>query len=240
MRFLLELSYDGTNYQGWQIQPNGTTVQGVLNNAISVIMRQSIETLGCGRTDAGVHARQYFAQFDCDYDLPSNFLKSLNGILPYDIAVHSVVLVAPDFNVRFNAIARTYEYCITFEKNPFYHNYATRWYQQLDIGLMEQACNAMLGEKDFSCFSKVNTDVQNYRCNMFAARWYYRNDLLIFEVTANRFLRNMVRAMVGTITQVGEGKIDLEKFLEILESKDRRMAGTSVPACGLYLVGIEY
>lgn len=240
MRYLLELSYNGTNYQGWQIQPNGSTIQGVLNNAIGVILRQSIDTLGCGRTDAGVHAKQYFAQFDTDQDLPTNFLKSLNGILPFDIAVHAVRPVAPDFNVRFNAISRTYEYLITFEKNPFYQNLATRWYVPLDIGLMEQASTAILGDRDFSCFSKVNTDVQNYRCNLFSARWYYRNDLLVFEVTANRFLRNMVRAMVGTITQVGEGKIDLPQFMEIIESKDRRMAGTSVPACGLYLVAIEY
>ncbi len=240
MRFLLELSYNGTNYQGWQVQPNGTTIQGVLNNAISVIMRQGIETLGCGRTDAGVHARQYFAQFDCDYDLPETFLKSLNGILPYDIAVHSVRLVAPDFNVRFSAISRTYEYCITFEKNPFCQNFATRWYNTLDIAAMDKACELMLGVRDFGCFSKTNSDVQHYMCNLMAARWYYRNDLLIFEVTANRFLRSMVRAMVGTLVQVGEGKIDLEKFAEILESKDRKMAGESVPACGLYLVGIEY
>jgi tRNA pseudouridine38-40 synthase len=240
MRFLLELSYNGTNYQGWQVQPNGQTVQGVLNNALSVLMRQGIETLGCGRTDAGVHARQYFAQFDTDYDLPETFLRSLNGILPYDIAVHAVRLVAPDFNVRFSAIARTYEYCITFEKNPFYQNFATRWYVPLDIGAMNEACAVMLGDRDFSCFSKVSAEVAHFRCNLMSARWYYRNDLLIFEVTANRFLRSMVRAMVGTLSLVGEGKIDVAKFTEILESNDRKLAGTSVPAAGLYLVGIEY
>ncbi|MES2618561.1 MAG: tRNA pseudouridine(38-40) synthase TruA [Bacteroidota bacterium] len=240
MRFLLELSYCGTQYQGWQIQPNGTTVQGVLNNAISVILRQPIETMGCGRTDTGVHAKQYFAHFDCDYDLPETFLKSLNGILPYDIAVQSVRLEAPDFHARFHAISRTYEYCIMFDKNPFYKDFATRWYYQLDIGEMNKASQMIIGERDFSCFSKVNTDVQNYKCNLLSARWYYRNDLLIFEVSANRFLRNMVRAMVGTLAQVGEGKIDTQQFMQIVESNDRRMAGTSVPACGLYLVGIEY
>ncbi len=240
MRFLLELSYNGTNYQGWQVQPNGTTIQGVVNNALSVLLRQSIETQGCGRTDAGVHARQYFAQFDSDYDLPETFLKSLNGILPFDIAVHAVTLVAPDFNVRFSAIARTYEYCITFVKNPFCQNFATRWYVPLDINAMNSACEVIIGKKDFSCFSRVNAEVQHYVCNLMSARWYYRNDLLIFEVTANRFLRSMVRAMVGTLTQVGEGKIDLAKFQEIVESKDRRMAGTSVPASGLYLVAVDY
>lgn len=240
MRFLIEISYCGTQYQGWQIQPNGTTVQGVLNNAISVLLRQPIETVGCGRTDTGVHARQYFAHFDCDTDIPETFLKNLNGILPYDIAVHAIRQVAPDFHARFHAVSRTYEYWIIFEKNPFYKDFATRWYSRLDISAMDEACRKIIGEHDFSCFSKVNTDVQNYRCNLISARWYYRNDLLIFEVSANRFLRNMVRAMVGTLTQVGEGKIDLNRFMEIVESNDRRMAGTSVPACGLYLTGIEY
>jgi len=240
MRYLLELSFNGTNYQGWQIQPNGVTVQEVLNNAISVITRQQIETVGCGRTDTGVHAKQYFAHFDCDAILPPNFKKSLNGILPYDIAVHQVTAVSPEFSARFNAVARTYEYLITFEKNPFHHLFATRWHTQLDLEAMNIASSSILGERDFCSFSKVNTDVKHYTCNLMSARWYYRDDLLVFEVTANRFLRNMVRAMVGTLVQVGEAKIDQAKFLEILESKDRRNAGTSVPAHGLYLVGIEF
>ncbi len=240
MRYLLEISFNGTNYQGWQVQPNGTTVQEVLNNALSVITRQQVETVGCGRTDTGVHARQYFAHFDCDQELPSNFLRSLNGILPYDIAVHHVRPVSSEFSARFNAVSRTYEYLITFEKNPFYHMLATRWYLALDIEAMNIACNSMLGERDFCSFSKVNTDVKHYTCNLMSARWYYRNDLLVFEVTANRFLRNMVRAMVGTLVLVGEGKIDQQKFMDILESKDRKNAGVSVPAHGLYLVGIEF
>lgn len=240
MRYLLELSYDGGNYQGWQIQPNGSTVQEVLNNAISVITRQNIETVGCGRTDTGVHARQYFAHFDTDTELPASFLRSLNGILPVDIAVHDCRMVSSDFSARFDAISRTYEYQIIFEKDPFLHKHAVRWYTELNIDDMNKACNAIMGTRDFGCFSKVNTDVKHYECNLMAARWFYRDNILIFEVTANRFLRNMVRAMVGTLTQVGEGKIDLQKFLEIVESKDRRNAGTSVPAHGLYLVSIEY
>jgi tRNA pseudouridine38-40 synthase len=240
MRYLLELAYNGSNYQGWQIQPNGNTVQEVLNNAISVITRKQIETVGCGRTDTGVHARQYFAHFDIDIELPPMFLKSLNGILPHDIAVHDVKLVSNDFNARFNAISRTYEYLIIFEKDPFLDHLAVRWYQDLNVDAMNQACLDLIGEKDFACFSKVNTDVKHYNCNLMAARWYYRDNILVFEVTANRFLRNMVRAMVGTLIQLGEGKFSYERFREILESKDRKKAGTSVPAHGLYLSSIEY
>lgn len=240
MRYLLELAYNGTNYQGWQIQPNGITVQEVLNNAISVITRQSIETVGCGRTDTGVHARQYFAHFDSEQELPQHFLKSLNGILPNDIAVHDARMVNSDFSARFNAISRTYEYHIVFEKDPFLTQLAVRWFHDLNVDAMNKACQDLIGEKDFACFSKVNTDVKHYECNLLSARWYYREHVLVFEVTANRFLRNMVRAMVGTLLQLGEGKFSYERFREILESKDRRNAGVSVPAHGLYLVSIEY
>lgn len=240
MRYLLELAYDGTNYQGWQVQPNGLTVQEVLNNAISVITRQSIETIGCGRTDTGVHARQYFAHFDVEHELPSNFIRSLNGILPYDIAIYDCQLVSTEFNARFDAISRTYEYQIIFSKDPFLNKHAVRWHCDLDIDAMNKCCDAIIGTRDFACFSKVNTDVKHFECNVMSARWYYRDNVLIFEVTANRFLRNMVRAMVGTLTMVGEGKIDQDKFMEILESGDRKKAGNSVPAHGLYLVSIEY
>lgn len=240
MRYLIELAYNGKNYQGWQIQPNGATVQEVLNNAISVILRQTIDTVGCGRTDTGVHAKQYFAHFDSESEIPSNFLRSLNGILPQDIAVHDVQMVSNDFNARFDAISRTYEYHIIFEKDPFLNQLAVRWFNDLNVDEMNKACRTIIGSKDFASFSKVNTDVKHYECNLIAAHWYYRENILVFEVTANRFLRNMVRAMVGTLIQVGEGKIDVKKFEEILESKDRRNAGTSVPAHGLYLVAVEY
>lgn len=240
MRYLLELAYNGTNYQGWQIQPNGNTVQDVLNNAISVITRQTIETVGCGRTDTGVHAKQYFAHFDCDQELPPQFLKSLNGILPQDIAVHDATMVSNEFSARFDAISRTYEYHIIFEKDPFLNQLAVRWYHDLNVDAMNKACLDLIGEKDFSSFSKVNTDVKHYTCKLRSARWFYRDNVLVFEVTANRFLRNMVRAMVGTLIQLGEGKFSYERFREIIESKDRRNAGVSVPAHGLYLVSIEY
>jgi tRNA pseudouridine38-40 synthase len=240
MRYLLELSYNGSNYQGWQIQPNGNTVQGVLNNAISVITRKEVETMGCGRTDTGVHARQYFAHFDTDEALPERFLRSLNGILPNDIAVHDVRLVSSDFSARFNAISRTYEYHMIFEKDPFLQNLAVRWYQPLDIDAMNLACRELIGEQDFACFSKVNTDVKHYECNVLSAQWFYRDNILVFEVTANRFLRNMVRAMVGTLIQVGESRSTVDQFKEILESKDRTKAGVSVPAHGLYLVSVNY
>lgn len=239
-RYLLELSYKGTNYQGWQIQPNGDTVQSVLNQALSVILRKNIETTGCGRTDTGVHALQFFAHFDGPDELPPRMLSSLNGILPHDIAVFGVRQVESDFNARFQAVSRTYEYRIIFEKNPFLHHLAVLRFQPLDLTAMNEACELLVGEKDFSCFSKVHTDVRNYICNVVSARWFYREDVLIFEITANRFLRNMVRAVVGTMLEVGEGKINLEKFSDILVSKDRKQAGTSVPAHGLFLVSVAY
>jgi tRNA pseudouridine38-40 synthase len=240
MRYLIELSYQGTNYQGWQIQPNGMTVQEVLNNALSVLLRQPIETMGCGRTDTGVHAKQYFAHFDTSVVLPDSIIKNLNGILPYDIAIHDIVAISDDFNARFNAKSRTYEYHIIFDKNPFLHNAAVRWYHPLDLDKMNEGALLLLGEQDFSCFSKTNTDVKHYVCNVMHAEWYFKDHILVFEVTANRFLRNMVRAMVGTLTLLGENKITIDKFKEILESKDRRLAGVSVPAHGLYLTEIVY
>ena len=240
MRYLIELAYNGSNYQGWQIQPNGPTVQELLNNAISVITRQSIETVGCGRTDTGVHAKQYFAHFDVHETLPSNFLRSINGILPADIAVYDVQLVSSEFNARFDAIARTYEYHIVFEKDPFTQHLAVRWFHDLNVDAMNAACESLIGTHDFACFSKVNTEVKHFMCDVKSARWYTDGGLLKFEVTANRFLRNMVRAMVGTLILVGEGKIDLQQFNNIIESKDRGKAGQSVPAHGLYLVSIEY
>lgn len=212
----------------------------MLNNAISVILRQNIDTVGCGRTDTGVHARQYFAHFDSETEIPQNFLRSLNGILPQDIAIHDVRLVSTEFSARFDAISRTYEYHVIFEKDPFLHDYAFRCYNDLNIDAMNQACRAITGTMDFGAFSKVNTDVKHFDCTLMSAQWYYRENVLVFEVTANRFLRNMVRAMVGTLLQVGEGKMDVKRFMEIVESKDRRNAGTSVPAHGLYLVAVTY
>ncbi len=240
MRYLIELSYNGTNYQGWQIQPNGITVQEVLNNALSIILRHPTETMGCGRTDTGVHAKQFFAHFDYNGEIPTNLIKSLNGVLPFDIAIHDIVPISNDFNARFNAKSRTYQYHITFEKNPFLQYFAVRLHHPLNIQLMNDACQMMIGEHDFNCFSKTNTDVKNYNCHLMSAEWYFEDDLLKFEVTANRFLRNMVRAMVGTLILLGEEKITIEKFKEIIESKDRKMAGTSVPAHGLYLTEVVY
>jgi len=240
LRYLIELAYNGTNYQGWQVQPNGITVQAILNNALSVVLRQTIEIMGCGRTDAGVHAKQYFAHFDCNIELPSNLIKSLNGILPYDIAVYEILPIAPDFNARFNAKLRTYQYHIIYDKNPFLQNLAVRWHQDLNIDLMNEACQNLLGEKDFNCFSKSRSDVNNYICTIKQAEWKIEDNILIFEITANRFLRSMVRAIVGTLAMVGEGKISIESVSEIIESKDRKMAGMSVPAHGLYLTKIIY
>lgn len=240
MRYLLELAYNGAAYQGWQIQPNGATVQEVLNKAISAILRFNAETVGCGRTDTGVHATRYFAHFDSPKALPDAFLKSLNGILPADIAVSEVEEVSSDFSARFSAVSRTYEYRMVFEKDPFLHGFALRRFSVPDVEAMNSACRQLLGEHDFSCFSKVNTDVSHFNCTLLSANWYYRGKILVFEVQANRFLRNMVRAMVGTLLMLGDGKISSEVFFQILESRDRSRAGTSVPAHGLFLTDVAY
>lgn len=240
MRYLLEISYKGTDYCGWQIQPNANSVQAEINKALSTVCRQKVETLGCGRTDAGVHARQFFLHFDTENQINDSVLRSLNGLLPKDIAAKTLRSVSDEFHARFDAISRTYEYWCIFEKNPFLEGLAARFHRQPDIEKMNKICMELVKHTDFESFSKVHTEVNNFNCKLETAKWFSRGDLLVFEVTANRFLRNMVRAIVGTLLDVGNGKLSEKDFMEILNSKNRSNAGESVAACGLYLTKVKY
>ena len=240
MRFFIELSYKGTNYHGWQMQPNANSIQAEINNALSTLLNIKIEVTGAGRTDTGVHAKQMFAHFDFYEDLDGLKLVSrLNGFLPQDITIHNINAVADDANCRFDALSRTYHYHIIQQKDPF-NSTAYLLYKNLDIDAMNSACKQLLGKQDFTSFSKVNTQTFTNNCNVMLANCKQEEGQLIFTIKADRFLRNMVRAIVGTLLAVGEGKINPEQVKEIIAKKDRGEAGTSVPAHALFLSSIEY
>ena len=249
-RYFIELSYDGANYHGWQVQKNAVSVQEVLNEKLSVILRQQIETTGCGRTDTGVHAREFFAHFDVGKETIDHrpwtmgrneiIIRGLNSILPKDIAIKRIFPVAANTNARFDATRRTYEYHIHFDKDPFKNGYSWELRDRPDIALMNAAAAIMMGYTDFSCFSKSNTQVKTNICKISAAEWTVNEDAIVFKISADRFLRNMVRAIVGTLIMVGKKEIEPEAVRDIIESKNRSNAGTSVPACGLYLTEVKY
>ncbi|MCI2229059.1 tRNA pseudouridine(38-40) synthase TruA [Polaribacter sp. MSW13] len=241
MRYFIELSYNGKNYHGWQIQPDVVSVQQKLNNALSTIFQQQIAVVGAGRTDTGVHASQMFAHFDIDIELKGDVVFKLNSILPNDIAVYKVFLVDDEKHVRFDAISRSYEYRIWLGRNPFLLDFSWQIHSQnLDVSLMNEAAKLLLEYEDFQTFSKVKTDVYTFNCNVTEAFWKQEKEQLTFYISANRFLRNMVRAIVGTLVDVGLGKISVEDFRAIIESKSRSNAGLSVPAKGLFLTNIKY
>ncbi|TVZ17049.1 tRNA pseudouridine(38-40) synthase TruA [Maribacter sp. MAR_2009_72] len=241
MRFFIQFSYFGKAYHGWQNQPNAITVQEVLEKAMATILNQPIALTGAGRTDAGVHAKEMYAHFDIEElrHIP-DFIFRLNSLLPEDIAVKQILRVIDDAHARFNARSRTYEYHITKVKNPFFSDTAHFVRKDLDVSKMNKAASLLIGKKDFECFSKSNTDVFTNICDLTLANWKQDQDHLIFTITADRFLRNMVRAIVGTLINVGIGKYDPDYVNTILKSKDRSMAGVSVPAKGLYLTSIVY
>lgn len=240
MRYFIELCYDGTHYHGWQIQNNAQTVQQVLNDSLSTILRQEIQTVGSGRTDTGVHASHQVAHFDYPETLEDNFCHKLNSLLPNDISAKTMRRVHDHVSARFDAVSRAYVYKISKVKNPFEVNRAYVFHRPLDISLMNDCIEILKNWKDFESFSKVKTDVNTFDCQIFEAKWDETNESLSFYVSANRFLRGMVRAMVGTLLLVGERKIDLEGFQQILTSKDRKKAGSAVPAHGLYLCEVNY
>ncbi|HHJ09267.1 MAG TPA: tRNA pseudouridine(38-40) synthase TruA [Bacteroidetes bacterium] len=242
-RYFIQLAFKGNRYHGWQLQPNAKTVQEELNNALSTLLKEDIETVGAGRTDAGVHARFYVAHFDSvREELARNdrFIYQLNGLLPDDIAVHAITPVPHTAHARYDALSRTYEYVITTQKDPFNLELAYFYQNNLDVTLMNRACRIIKHYRDFASFSKVNTDVKTFHCNIMDARWTQENHRYTFSIKADRFLRNMVRAIVGTLLDVGQQKTDLEKFRQIIETRDRSVAGRSVPAHGLFLVDIKY
>ncbi len=241
MRYAIKLAYKGTHYHGWQKQQNAHSVQSVLDEKLSLLLGENVETLGCGRTDTGVHAKDFVAHFDTakSFDTARLVFK-LNQVLPDDIAVYEILAVHPDFNARFDASYRTYEYIITQNPDPFFTEFAWYQYGKFDIELMNQAAQLLIGKKDFECFSKVHTQVNNFMCEVTFAKWEYQDHKLIFTITANRFLRNMVRAIVGTLTDIGRHKLNIDDLNAILMSKNRCEAGQSVPAKGLFLTRIEY
>ena len=241
LRYFIELSYNGKNYHGWQIQPNAISVQEVLEKALSTILRNKIGVVGAGRTDAGVHASQIFAHFDSSVALEENELVyKLNSILPKTIAVKNVFRVIDDAHARFHATKRSYQYKIIMCKDPFLHEYTHLVKQPLAVDKMNQAAKILLDYTNFKCFSKVKTEVNTFNCNITFAEWTHENGQLVFKISADRFLRNMVRAIVGTLLHIGLGKIDVNAVHDIIKSEDRGEAGVSVPAQGLYLTEVCY
>lgn len=241
MRYFLEFAYKGTNYHGWQYQPNATSVQETLTKALSTILKTDIELVGAGRTDSGVHAKQMFAHFDFDQEIDIPYLShKLNSFLPKDIAILNIHKVHDEAHARFDATKRTYEYHIHTKKDAFESD--DSWYNQNDLNLdkMNDACKILFNYIDFECFSKVHTDVNTFNCKIFEANWTKNDNRLVFTISADRFLRNMVRAIVGTMVNIGLEKVSLQDFIQIIESKDRKKAGFSVPAHGLYLTKVEY
>lgn len=239
-RYFIQLSYDGTPFHGWQIQPNAKSIQESLNTVLSTIIRSEIYLVGCGRTDTGVHASKYFAHFNSAEINTELISYKANCMLPKEIAIQKIFSVAADTHARFSATSRTYEYFITQVKDPFSVNRAYELHEKLDINAMNKACALMQNFKDFSSFSKSNTQTETNLCDLYYARWETTKTGLRFEVKANRFLRNMVRAIVGTCIEVGRGNLSVEDFAQVIEAKDRSKAGYSVPAHGLYLMDIEY
>ena len=242
MRYFLELSYNGGAYHGWQVQTNAMTVQEKINHGLSTKLGEPIECVGSGRTDAGVHAKMQICHFDCKVVIEDtlDFIRQMNSLLPKDISACRVYEVRHDASARFDATSRSYCYKINRRKNPFLTDLSYTFGRSVSVEKMNEVCELLKTWKDFEAFSKVHTDVHTFDCKIIDACWKEQNDSLTFSVTANRFLRGMVRALVGTMLDVGEGKLSLDDFKEILESKNRQKAGRSVPACGLYLTNIEY
>lgn len=255
-RYFITLSYDGTNYHGWQIQPNGMSVEERLREALSTLLRQPVETVGAGRTDAGVHARKMVAHFDFEpsEEAPpapdvmdaqgldcQQFAYRLNRLLPRDIAVHGVELVDSDMHARFSATSRTYHYYIHTLKDPFVSAYSCEMHYPLDFDAMNKAAEWLLTQEDFASFCKAGADVKTTLCTLTHACWHRLSDTSWrFEITANRFLRNMVRAVVGTLVEVGRGRITFEEFQRIVSTHSRSAAGESMPAHALFLVDVKY
>lgn len=241
MRYFIEIAYNGKNYFGWQRQPDVITVQQVLEEKLSTLLRNEIKLTGAGRTDTGVHAKQLFAHFDFEnIENQDDFIFRINSFLPKDISIINIFKMKDEAHARFNATEREYEYNISLIKNPFSQDFAFQINNKPNIGLMNQAAETLLHHKDFQCFSRSKTDVKTYNCTIAKAFWKEQNNNLIFTIAADRFLRNMVRAIVGTLLDVGYGKTSLADFQQILISKSRVEAGASAPAHGLCLTKVSY
>jgi len=246
MRYFLNLSYNGKNYFGWQMQSGQISVQEVLTKALSLLLNENIELTGAGRTDTGVHAKEFYAHFDTSYlftdENKPDFIAHINSFLPQDIVIYDILDVAQQAHARFDALSRTYNYYITTKKQPFMAEFTHRIFYTPDIEKMNICCEKMMNYTDFTSFSKVNTQTKTNNCRITKAVWTYHKetDLFVFEITADRFLRNMVRAIVGTLLDVGRKKISINDFCTIIEQKNRSYAGVSVPAHALFLEKITY
>ena len=241
MRYFVKLAYKGTHYHGWQIQANAHTVQAALQDAFGTLLKMPIEITGSGRTDTGVHALEQVAHFDFETGLNEKQLAhQLNGILPKDIVIHNITNVKPEAHARFDATERSYQYVISPIKDPFTNEMSYFFKKEVDISLMNKAATKLIGIKDFQSFSKVKTEVNTFICEVKKAFWKKENEKLVFCVTANRFLRGMVRALVGTLLEVGLGKLSIEAFVGVIESRDRTKAGRAVPPEGLFLTSVRY
>lgn len=242
MRYFIKLAYKGTDFHGWQSQPNADSVQERIEKALSILLKNSTEIIGCGRTDTGVHASQYFAHFETENLInPEEFTYKLNALLPHTIVISEIFHVSDTAHARFDAVTRSYEYHILLENNPFLLE--TTWqlpHKKFDVEKMNKAAEILLHHQDFKSFSKSKTDVKNYLCIITEAYWKLDANKLTFYITANRFLRNMVRAIVGTLLEVGEHKLSISEFEQVILSQNRSEAGLSVPAKGLFLSEIKY
>lgn len=242
MRYFIQLRFDGTRYHGWQIQPHDISVQEELQRCLGTILRREIPIVGAGRTDTGVHARQMIAHFDIDDEQDCKQLTyRLNKILPRDISIDRIYPVADDMHARFSATRRTYHYYLHLRKDPFLRSYSLQTHYALDFPLMNEAATFLLQTEDFAAFCKSHTDVKTTLCNVTEAMWVEdAEDSWHFRITANRFLRNMVRAVVGTLIEVGRHRMTLEEFREVIENRKRTNAGESMPANALFLEEVVY
>lgn len=242
-RYFIHLSYNGANYHGWQLQDNSITVQQVLNEALSLLLASEISVTGAGRTDTGVHAKDFYAHFDyrnIKEEEATQLVYKLNRLLSKDIFIKKIIPVRKDSHARFDAIARTYKYYVTAQKNPFQDDLSYYLYGKLDINKMNEAAQILFEHSDFTSFSKTGTQVKTNNCKIHYAKWEETNEMLVFTIKADRFLRNMVRAIVGTLLDVGKGKIGAQELNKIIESRNRSSAGYSVPAKALFLTKIDY
>lgn len=241
-RYFIELAYKGTHFHGWQVQPNAVSVQECLEKALTTIIRETIAVTGAGRTDTGVHASYYVAHFNSEKQNLDHhdFVHKLNSFLGNEIVIFTIAKVSPEAHARFDAISRTYQYHLNLLKDPFALETSWHFFRSLDLQKMNAACQILFEYTDFTSFSKLHTDVKTNNCRIYFAEWTQNGNDMVFTVKADRFLRNMVRALVGTFIEVGMGKLDLDGFRQVIEKKDRGVAGTSVPAHGLFLTDVEY
>ena len=240
MRYFIDISYNGKNYHGWQIQKNAVTVQSTIQDVISKILGKRIDIVGSGRTDTGVHAKSQVAHFDVNKEVDNDFIYRVNAFLPQDISINSVTQVVDNSHAQFDAISREYIYKIHDLKSPFVDGLSTFYNKKINMDLINEACSTIMKNSDFQSFSKVKTEVKNFNCTISHASIRRKNNFYLFKFCANRFLRGMVRALVGTLLQLNEGKINLKEFKLIFEKKNREYAGPSAPPYGLYLNKVNY